>query len=1210
MATFSISPSVSGKSTWDLSVDGALTLSTAGTWTIVPSADMSIPTKIWGAGGGSVSGGAGAGGGYANGSITLASGTSYQLIVGGGGTGTSAGRTAAGGGAGSGIQFTSNSTAILVAGGGGGAAGGSTRQGGGGGGTSGSNGDSAGSGGGYGGTQSAAGAGGVGSRRTGNTGSGRNGGGGNTGSSATAGGTGFGNGGVGTYNSGDSGSGGGGGGYYGGGEGGGDAGGFGGGGGSGYLHPTLVASGTMTNGSNNLYAGNYTDSVAGTSGQGGDGSSSLNGNAGKIYFVANFPNGFYSPANTVVSGTTIDFTLYDSNSSNVSYTITGVTTADLNGTPLTGYFTNTAGTFTLSVPTKGKVAETKTLSITTGTYTANVIITPGISARYLIVAGGGGGGSDMGGGGGAGGYLAANTYSIAGGTYTVTVGAGGTGAPPGVSQVRGTNGQDSSVFGLTAIGGGGGASEYSNNSSPAGNGGSGGGVASSGSTTFGLGTAGQGNNGGSSGGSYYPGGGGGAGAAGSNTPGNGGVGLVNNILGTSYYWAAGGGGAGYSGNAGNGGLGSGGGGAPKVGGGGLAGTGGLNAGVDGEVGSLVSQTNKKGGAAGVNTGSGGGGGSHYNVTNDGGSGGSGIVVIRYSGSQRALGGTVTTTGTDTVHAFYSSGTFQTFTGGLTSSANTLYWGDSVTITYAADQVDGTNVAYTISGVESAQINSASLTGNFTLANGVSQITLQTTQTSVSANTISITAGGYTVNVAVSFLVSFTGPVGASWGANLTYTATTRGLSNNALIPYTITGSNVTSSQLTNFPLTGTFASIKTAYLGSNYFDGTGDYLTIPNGTAFQFGTGDFTIEFWIKTTDGSFDIINQYTSGGTNWAFIILSGNIYWQNSNAAASLYYLALSSLNANPTSGSWTHVALTRTSGVLKYWTNGVGHSVTQADSTNYAGNASEVRIGAGYYGEFQGNISNLRVVKGVAVYTSNFTPPTGPISATQSSGTGIAAITGTQTSLLTCKSQSSLVDLSTNAFTVTGNGNVAANTQYPGTFTSDGNSLNIGTGTLVITTNTTAPLLSSANGFVTVGGTTNSFTIRNPNPQFIGAELVSTINSISYVSTATSDVHSANTEALTSNIATVYSQFETTKYGTNPGSAVFINTSTSDVHTQNLEAKTTVVANTPNAIVETVRTGTTITTIIPTSTFAYSSGTEISANGNAIAATPTVTQTWYI
>jgi hypothetical protein len=90
-------------------------------------------------------------------------------------------------------------------------------------------------------------------------------------------------------------------------------------------------------------------------------------------------NGFSGLANTVVSGSTINFTLYDSASSNVSYTITGVTTADLNGTPLTGFFTLSSGAFLLSVPTKGKIAETKTLSITTANYSATSTGSPTIT---------------------------------------------------------------------------------------------------------------------------------------------------------------------------------------------------------------------------------------------------------------------------------------------------------------------------------------------------------------------------------------------------------------------------------------------------------------------------------------------------------------------------------------------------------------------------------------------------------------------------------------------------------------------------------------------------------------------------------------------------------------------------------------------------------------------------------------------------------------
>jgi hypothetical protein len=280
--------------------------------------------------------------------------------------------------------------------------------------------------------------------------------------------------------------------------------------------------------------------------------------------------------------------------------------------------------------TGGNISTSGGNTIHTFLSTSTFTVTSGSEyAKVLTVGGGGGGGSDMGGGGGAGGYLYSSSYPLTAGNYQAIVGTGGAGAAAGVSQLRGANGLDSVFNDLTAFGGGGGASEYSTNSNPAASGGSGGGAASSANLYGNDGVPGQGNRGGDSSGSYYPGGGGGAGGAGGTNPGDGGVGIQNDINGTNLYWAGGGAGAGYSARAGNGGLGGGGGGAPKVSGGGLGGGSALNSGSDGTVGTLVSQTNVPGGNAGANTGGGGGGGSHYNSNNYGGNGGSGIVIISY-----------------------------------------------------------------------------------------------------------------------------------------------------------------------------------------------------------------------------------------------------------------------------------------------------------------------------------------------------------------------------------------------------------------------------------------------------------------------------------------------------------------------------------------------------------------------------------------------------
>ena len=267
--------------------------------------------------------------------------------------------------------------------------------------------------------------------------------------------------------------------------------------------------------------------------------------------------------------------------------------------------------------------------------------------EYLIVGGGGGGGMDMGGGGGAGGVVAGRR-KIAPGTYTITVGAGGWGAPggletrgdgagpqPGAHQftIPATNGGNSSAFGITAYGGGAGGSSYFPYTPGAAGtaGGSGGGASAYSDNTLRLGGApvgGQGYRGGNGGPTqYYGGGGGGASQAGAdpNTTANGGAGVFNAILGTGYHWGGGGGGSGYSIAGGSGGIGGGGGGAIGT----TTGGAGLNNGAAGGGGATSSQANTRGGNAGANTGGGGGGGSHYNRTNSGGNGASGITVVRY-----------------------------------------------------------------------------------------------------------------------------------------------------------------------------------------------------------------------------------------------------------------------------------------------------------------------------------------------------------------------------------------------------------------------------------------------------------------------------------------------------------------------------------------------------------------------------------------------------
>jgi len=215
---------------------------------------------------------------------------------------------------------------------------------------------------------------------------------------------------------------------------------------------------------------------------------------------------------------------------------------------------------------------------------------------------------------------------------------------------------------------------------------------------------------------------------------------------------------------------------------------------------------------------------------------------------------------------------------------------------------------------------------------------------------------------------------------------------------------------------------ETPYAGSyysNYFDGSGDYLTVPTNAAFGYGTADFTIEFWMYTSNIAADqtVFSNLSSGSSvNPHFYILGGsNVLKYYTNSADRLSSAALSS-------NTWYHIALTRASGSTKLFVNGVQAGSAYADANDY-GASAPAGIGTYWSGgspvatlTFSGTLTNVRTVKGTAVYTANFTPPTAPLT----------AISGT--SFLTCQSRL-LVDSSPNALTITRTGNVAVRAFNP-------------------------------------------------------------------------------------------------------------------------------------------------------------------------------------
>jgi hypothetical protein len=191
---------------------------------------------------------------------------------------------------------------------------------------------------------------------------------------------------------------------------------------------------------------------------------------------------------------------------------------------------------------------------------------------------------------------------------------------------------------------------------------------------------------------------------------------------------------------------------------------------------------------------------------------------------------------------------------------------------------------------------------------------------------------------------------------------------------------------------------------------SGGYITLnqtnclqsPSSSAFAFGTGDFTMEAWIYPTSvsGTTGVVSTRidASGADNQVFFgIAAGQV----------LYYSSVSSSGGTVAANNWYHIACSRSGTTVRIFLNGVQvgtvtDSVSKTTTFGFVGAGG----GASDTGQFfLGRISNARIVKGTALYTSNFTPSTTPLT----------AVSGT--SLLTCQAPNLTADNSTNAFTLT-------------------------------------------------------------------------------------------------------------------------------------------------------------------------------------------------
>ena len=171
--------------------------------------------------------------------------------------------------------------------------------------------------------------------------------------------------------------------------------------------------------------------------------------------------------------------------------------------------------------------------------------------------------------------------------------------------------------------------------------------------------------------------------------------------------------------------------------------------------------------------------------------------------------------------------------------------------------------------------------------------------------------------------------------------------------------------------------------GSLYFDGNGDYLQGPSTPQFDFGAGDFTIEMWAyPTAVGQANLTLLYAKpNGSGYSGVIvgqaISGYgvvIYASSTGSSWNLASgVSAGTMNAN----AWNHIAVVRSGTNLYGFVNGVLGSTTSVSTTALVSTTGNISIGsslgtASTY--FTGYIDDLRITKGYARYTANFTPPT--------------------------------------------------------------------------------------------------------------------------------------------------------------------------------------------------------------------------------------------
>ncbi len=217
---------------------------------------------------------------------------------------------------------------------------------------------------------------------------------------------------------------------------------------------------------------------------------------------------------------------------------------------------------------------------------------------------------------------------------------------------------------------------------------------------------------------------------------------------------------------------------------------------------------------------------------------------------------------------------------------------------------------------------------------------------------------------------------------------------------TINGGSIT---IGNIPISVLYGTI--LFTGN-----TSSYITIASDVDFQFGTGDFTVEWFQYQTDNS-PYTRPWSQGSwpSSTISVSLEGGLfyYWEGG--------LLIDQGSIGSYKNAWVHFAVTRSGSTIKTFKDGTQIGSDISSSFNYTG-TDDLCIGnqTDHLGSaaFGGNITNFRWIKGTCLYSSNFDIPTKPLTAV--TGTKLLLLASTPSTVFDDSSGLSKTITSSNAF----------------------------------------------------------------------------------------------------------------------------------------------------------------------------------------------------